>query len=247
MNRIKYLPFAVFVIAAILISGCQQPPLKVNSIIENNTAGRSVQGRSIPCYSFGAGREVVMIIATIHGDENAGTPLTYRLIEYLRNNPEHIRSRTIVILPVANPDGLAANTRFNSEGIDLNRNFSSGNRQNNAVNGLRPLSEPEAVFIKSAIDHYRPDRIISFHEPLACIDYDGDGERLAEHLSGHCNLPVKKLGTRPGSLGAYAGHTLGIPIITLEMTEADSHAGDNTLWHRYGDLLLAFIDYPGEL
>ena len=245
MKKTAYLKLIVMLLASAAISGCQfSEPLKMNSLIENNTAGRSVQGRSIPCYSYGTGSDVVMVIATIHGNESAGTPLSYKLIDYLRSHTEYIKSRTVVIIPMANPDGFYANTRHNSRGIDLNRNFETSNRENNTVNGFSGLTEPESVFIKNIIDQYKPDRIISIHAPLACIDYDGPGQTLAEHLGNYCGLPAKKLGSRPGSLGSYAGNTLMIPILTLELTEKDENSSANTLWHKYGDMLLAFINYP---
>jgi protein MpaA len=63
-------------------------------------------------------------------------------------------------------------------------------------------------------------------------------------MGEHCDLPVKKLGARPGSLGSYAGVTLGIPIITFEMLLNDSQLDTQTLWKRYGKALVAAIVYP---
>ena len=67
---------------------------------------------------------------------------------------------------------------------------------------------------------------------------------LAERMGQYCALPVKKLGARPGSLGSYAGVTLGIPIITFEMTQADSELNTEALWQKYGKALLAAITFP---
>ena len=63
-------------------------------------------------------------------------------------------------------------------------------------------------------------------------------------MAQYCALPVKKVGARPGSLGSYAGVTLGIPIITFEMTEADSKLNSEAIWQKYGRALLAAIVYP---
>ncbi|MBW1939433.1 MAG: hypothetical protein JRI67_11870, partial [Deltaproteobacteria bacterium] len=91
-----------------------------------------------------------------------------------------------------------------------------------------------------------PDRIVSIHQPLSCIDYDGPARMLADHMGQYCALPVKKLGAKPGSLGSYAGITLGIPIITFEMTEADSKLNSLALWQKYGKALLAAITFPNR-
>ena len=249
MKTKKLIQSVISLAILIVITGCQPAPPKITGKValrpvENVSVGHSIEDRSIPCFDFGDGSDVILIIATIHGNENAGTPLSFRLMEHLRANLGILDGRRIVIMPIANPDGLAANTRFNSRGVDLNRNFEAANRENNKVNGPKGLSELESIFIKDIIQEHQPNRILSLHESLNCIDYDGPGDDLANHLGKYCDLPVKKLGSRPGSLGSYAGNTLGIPIITLELTEADENADASTLWRRYGKMLLAGITYP---
>ena len=206
--------------------------------------GTSVQRLPILSFVLGQGPDVTFILATIHGNEPAGTPLVRKLVKYLQQNPHLMEGRRLVLLAVANPDGMAHRSRFNANGVDLNRNFPSANRVNERRSGATPLSEPEARVIKQLIDQYSPDRIISLHQPLACIDYDGPGTTLAVRMSQYCNLPVKKLGARPGSLGSYAGVELGIPIITFEMRQNDSGINSNTLWQRYGKALVAAVVYP---
>ena len=126
-------------------------------------------------------------------------------------------SYTVWIAPDLNPDGVAAGTRHNAHGVDLNRNFEAANRENSRQYGMVGLSEPESRALHGLIVTYRPDRIISIHQPLRCIDYDGPASGLARVMVAECDLPLQKLGARPGSLGAYAGATLGIPIITVEL------------------------------
>lgn len=150
------------------------------------------------------------------------------------------------MLPVANPDGLIAETRFNTHGVDLNRNFPAANRQNTARFGLVELSEPEAVAIKDLMDKYEPDVIISIHQPLNCIDYDGPAEDLAKVMAENCDLPVRKLGAMPGSLGSYSGLVRGIPIITFELPGGLGRISRDELWERYSPALLAAIAYPAK-
>jgi len=207
-------------------------------------AGRSAQGRPITVNILGDADDTVLIMATIHGNEPAGTPLLNRLAEHLQNNPHLLAGRRVVLMPVANPDGLAANTRENARGIDLNRNFEAANRIDNSTNGFRPLSEPESRALKSVIEEYRPSRIVSIHQPLNCIDYDGPGRALATRMAQYCDLPAKKLGGRPGSLGSYTGDALGIPTITFEMPASASQLSDAALWQKYGKALVAAVVYP---
>ncbi len=68
-----------------------------------------------------------MVIATIHGSEPAGHAAGGGVCEWLVAHPAELAGRTVVIVPVANPDGFAAGERFNAHGVDLNRNFPAGN------------------------------------------------------------------------------------------------------------------------
>lgn len=71
-------------------------------------------------------------ISTMHGDEKIGTDLMLRLIDHMLSNygtnadiTKLIDEMEIWIMPLMNPDGYAANQRYNMQGIgyDLNRNF----------------------------------------------------------------------------------------------------------------------------
>lgn len=198
--------------------------------------------------TFGDGEDCVFILATIHGDEDAGTPLVHRLAEHLSHLPDLIEGRRVVLLPVANPDGMARQTRTNANGVDLNRNYPASNYREAADHGSRALSEPESVAIQRVFDEFRPRRIVSIHQMLrsgsACIDHDGPALQLAEAMARHCDLPARKLGGRPGSLGSYAGFTLNIPIITFELPKSAKGLEGASLWARYGNSLLAAIAYP---
>ena len=240
----------------LILAGCYQrvrypvlvdpppQPMIVYAAARYEIIGKSVQQRPIMSLALGQGPDVTFILATIHGNEPAGTPLVRRLSRHLRQDPEILNGRKVVLLRVANPDGLAHNSRYNAHGVDLNRNFEAANRLNSKQTGLTGLSEPESHAIRKVILQHEPDRIVSIHQPLNCIDYDGPARELAEQMGQYCDLPVKKLGARPGSLGSYTGVTLGIPIITFEMTQADSQLDSDTLWRKYGKALLAAIVYP---
>lgn len=213
---------------------------------ETLIAGYSVQARPIRYSVNGDGERTIFFIGAIHGNESAGAVLAEQLRLYLCNNRSLLKGRTVVLLAVANPDGLSAGTRFNTNGVDLNRNFPADNRQNNTRFGLAELSEPEAVAIKNLIDEYEPDVIISIHQPLNCIDYDGPAEDLAQVMAAHCDLSVRKLGAMPGSLGSYSGLVLGIPIITFELPGEVSQISRDELWDRYSPALLAAVAYPAK-
>lgn len=246
-------------LAAVVLAGCYQP-VDFPEIVATTPAeprvpvpapvpryrvvGRSAQGRPISCLVLGQGGDVTLILATIHGNEPAGKQLVRRLARYLEQDAGLLAGRRVVLLPVANPDGMAYGSRYNARGVDLNRNFATANRINGSRFGQTALSEPEARTIQQVIRQYSPDRIVSIHQPVGCIDYDGPALPLARRMAQYCDLRVRKLGAKPGSLGSYAGLTLGLPIITFEMLSGDEQLDAELLWQRYGSALLAAVVYP---
>ena len=263
LSRILRTSIACSVIC-ILFAGCQQPQSEVKPvgleeeqrersaeellpISKYHIGGKSVLKRPIVYQTLGSGPDVVLIMASIHGNEPAGTPLVHTLAQYLKQNTHLLKGRTVVLVPVVNPDGLASHTRHNARNIDLNRNFAAINRVNTATYGSSGHSEPESIFVDSLIKKYRPHRIVSIHQPLDCVDYDGPARELAEMMARQCRLPLKKLGSRPGSLGAYAGETLGIPIVTFEMRRGDTGLSETQLWKLYGNAMLSAVTYGAAL
>lgn len=245
------------VLSVVALSGCYEPEPRPRVIGEDRpvvmpatpyipryrSLGRSIQGRPIVAQILGDGPDTTLVIATIHGNEPAGTPLVKRLARHLEANSNLLSGRRVVIIPVANPDGMAAGTRENIRGIDLNRNFEASNRVNNSANGHQALSEPESRAIQLAVQTFSPNRILTLHQPLNCVDYDGPGHALAAAMASACRLPVKKLGARAGSLGAYTGEELGIPTITFEMPSAASNLSEDDLWNQYGQAMIMGITH----
>ncbi len=203
--------------------------------------GNSVEGRPIEVITIGSGPDHVLILASIHGDEAAGTALVERLAEVLDAEPDHAKGRRVVLVPVANPDGVAYRRRHNVRGVDLNRNFPAGNYRSGRSRGDSALSEPESRALMDLILEERPARVVSIHQPLGCIDYDGPAKDLAELMAQAGPLPVRKLGSRPGSLGSWVGLELRVPIITLELPRSADGLDDSARWEAYGDILLAAI------
>ncbi len=245
MRIFLYLVACAVVLAAVLLS---RPAPAVDDALgggaESFVVGTSIGGKPIRCEVYGDGPDVLMIIATIHGNEAAGTPLVAAFGEWLAAHPSELIGRRVVIVPVANPDGMAANERFNARGVDLNRNFPAGNWQPQDVklHGDTPLSEPESRVLMQLVCRYFPNRIISIHQPVTCVDYDGPAKELADLMAAACPLPVKKLGGRPGSLGSFIGNTLGKPIITWELPE-DAGMDPKELWNVYGEAMIAALRF----
>jgi protein MpaA len=250
---------SVVLISILAVAGCYEPEPSPKILGEEQRVtlppaqappgrhqlmGRSARGRPIMIEVLGQGEDTTLVMAAIHGDEPAGMPLVDQLAEHLQNDARSLQGRRVVLLRAANPDGVAAKTRENAHGVDLNRNFIAANRVNNETYGNTALSEPEAQALQKIIKEYRPNRIVSIHQPLTCVDYDGPARALATRMAQYCDLPIKKLGARPGSLGSYTGEELKIPTITLELPKEAATMSAPALWERFGRALMAAIMYP---
>lgn len=246
------------VLFLMIVAGCQRPQDRLGEEARKEKAvlpqrlvvGQSVEGRPLECLVFGRGSDVVLILASIHGNEPAGTPLVKALADYLAHNPDLLEGRKVMLMPVANPDGMANGRRHNVHGVDLNRNFPASNFHSGEHFGSSSLSEPESQALHRLLDADRPRRMVSLHQPInygaPCIDYDGPAKELAEAMAARCDLPLKKLGAQHGSLGSYAGIALGIPIVTVELPKDAGEWSAEELWNRYGAMLLAAVAFPGS-
>ncbi|MAT70766.1 MAG: hypothetical protein CMJ58_14725 [Planctomycetaceae bacterium] len=244
--RLMRNPLRCVVLCGLALSVATPAALTHAAEPKREVIGRSLSGKPIHCEVFGDGSDVLLILATIHGNEAAGTPLVAEFSKWLAAHPEELEGRRVAIIPVANPDGMAKNQRFNDNEVDLNRNFPAGNFGDADVkpHGDTPLSEPESRAIMRALCQYFPNRVVSIHQPLDCVDYDGPAEGLATAMADACPLKVKKLGGLPGSLGSFVGMTLKRPIITLELPKDAPHDGP-AVWQQYGPALIAALRYDG--
>ena len=112
---------------------------------------------------------------------------------------------------------------------------------------LASLMLAELLFrsFQPQILHWNPARVVSIHQPLRCIDYDGSAKSLAEEMAVASGLPVRKLGALPGSLGTLLGVDLGIPIVTVELPGAATSYSPQQLWDRNSTMMLVAIRVRG--
>ncbi len=230
---------AVGVLVVLLLSMWLVARLETPTVKRTMVIGHSVEGRPLVTEAFGHAQGGVLFIASIHGNEGVGTPLLEAFSERLSDMQ---LSESVWLIKNANPDGLAHRQRLNVNGVDLNRNFPAENRRDRKRFGSSALSEPESRALHAFIEQAQPRLIVSIHQPIACVDYDGppEAKAIAQTMAQACDLPLRKLGARPGSLGAYFGETIGRPIITLELPSLAPH-DPKKLWRRYGPALLAVL------
>lgn len=94
----------------------------------------------------------ILICAGQHGDEPATVDLALELISKFNNQQfsRFLDQFTIFLLPLANPDGFAADQRNNNKGIDLNRDH-------------QLLQAPETKVIHQVFRECKADVVIDLH------------------------------------------------------------------------------------
>ncbi|HYH60259.1 MAG TPA: DUF2817 domain-containing protein, partial [Solirubrobacterales bacterium] len=97
------------------------------------------------------------------GNESEG----HEIVRGLRD--EHPSRFAIWLVESVNPDGVAARTRGNAHGVDLNRNFPvdwrASEPASSEYSGPAPFSEPESRAVKQLAQQIDPDIVVSYHQP----------------------------------------------------------------------------------
>jgi len=161
--------------------------------------GRSVRGRPIKLVVSGDpdSPRRDLVVGCIHGNEPAGIAIARLLASSAAP-----RETSLLIVLDANPDGVAAGTRTNGHGVDLNRNFPWRWRREppGGVHyaGPRPLSEPESRALARLIERVRPTVTIWFHQALRVVDGSGGNVALERRYAALVGLPFRRLPRYPG-------------------------------------------------
>jgi protein MpaA len=166
--------------------------------IRTRDLGDSEQGREIVAVEVAGAnpRTAVLVVGCIHGNEPAGIAIARAL---MRVQPP--RGVALWIVPDLNPDGVAAGTRQNADGVDLNRNFPTRWQAQNGTfaSGPRPLSEPESRLAYRLILRVRPAVSIWFHQHANLVDDSSGNRALERRFAAIAWLPLRPLTRYGGS------------------------------------------------
>ena len=170
------------------------------------TIGRSEQGRPIRALLVGSPRARVKLLAVgvVHGNEQAGRAVTESL---KRARPP--RGTALWLVDDANPDGTAAGSRHNANGVDLNRNFPYRWQPQDGVyeSGAGPASEAETQVMQRFVERERPRATLWYHQALRMVVKSTGDAKLERLYSARSGLPRKSLPRYHGTAVSWQNHS----------------------------------------
>ena len=167
--------------------------------------GRSPGGRPIRAWRIGNPRakQRLLVVGCIHGDECEGMRITQQLVNLVR--PVAL---DLWVIQNLNPDGLAARSRGNARGVDLNRDFLAATQR-------------ETQIARKLILRLRPDVTIWFHQPQAVVRAWGPSRAIARRYAQLAGEPYRDLAWPPGSASRWQ-NGIGQLSFVVELPPASS-------------------------
>jgi len=194
--------------------------------------GLSAEGRPLYGYWLGDGPTAVVVIGGIHGrPEGNSSDLVWQMLNWFAGTGLPSRRVSLLLMPEANPDGLADGTRELADGVDANRNFptldwtastyAAGRRLPDG-GGNRPLSEPETVALAGVIQHVHPAVVVSYHSAGGFVMGGPLAERsnLLDLFADASAYPIEPFVAYPvtGDFAQWCDE-IGIPTIEVELSD----------------------------
>jgi protein MpaA len=204
--------------------------------------GTSQDGSPLMMYVLGEGPKRVLVLGGQHGGPEVNTvELVGGLLDYFADNPGEVPPGIeLNVLPIANPDGLAAGSRQFASGVDPNRNWGSSEWRadafdSNAVfraglGGPQPFSEQETRALADWVLAVRPAFIVNYHSAGGFMfgPREGPGADLASAYADASGYYWPSPGGGSGQRGplAYSAtgsmnswlRQVGVPGILVELS-----------------------------
>lgn len=204
-------------------------------IVTREIYGKSELGRDLEVYTLrqpgvekpSAG---IMMTFVLHGYEEYFdqdgvylAELAVQMIEHYCKHPDQLGDVELIIVPVANPDGMNKVNgsdswfgRAQSRNIDMNRDFRNGYCMAKESQALRDLLKAR-----------KPQVLIDYHGWLECVIGDADLSQMMTEIYGLRRYSENR-GIQRGYWTGYA-HTLGLRTLLVEFKSIRSIDPDKSV------------------
>ena len=206
------------------------------------TIGASTEGRPITAVRIGDGPRKLVLVGATHGYPERNTfELVTQLADHYRANPASVPpSLSLYIIPLLNPDGMALQTRFNANAVDLNRNMDTSadscpeNDWRQTVSGAyATISDTGGAYSESEVESrlirdflLDAEGVVFFHSNAGVV-FPACGSEPSQQMArifadgaGYAFIPVWDRYPITGGMHDWAGG-LGIAAITPELVTGD--------------------------
>lgn len=201
----------------------QTPRRPGNLLGRTGVVGHSVQGRPIEVRQVGDPKwpGKLLVFGCIHGDECGASSLE----PTINGCPDP--SADIFLVPTLNPDGSAAHSRLNADGVDLNRNFNSGwlpagRPGDPEYPGPRPFSEPETRLAARIVHGLEPAATVWFHQfrgERPFVRAWGQSVAGARHFAALARMPFRLMRWPAGTGPNWQNHRFRAPAFVVELPQ----------------------------
>ena len=154
----------------------------------------------------------MLLVGVIHGDEAKGVGIT-QLIRTMPTPP----GIDLWIIDSINPDGQAADTRENANGVDLNRNVSYNwnyipeSDDNHQYSGEAPADQPETQALEAFVADLQPTITIFWHQDANRVSVGGARREIPERFAEIVSLSTASTPCTAGCTGTasqYVNHAV---------------------------------------
>lgn len=205
----------------------------VSEVVPGNVVeivyGYSEDGRPIEGYEIGNGDNCLLFFSGIHGNERGTKILLNTFVQEVEKNLEIIHpSNKLLVIPLLNPDGFYdREDKYNSNGINLNRNFYSeywasySSDDPTWYGGPEPFSEAESRVMKDVVEGCNTKLMVAYHSQgyLVSPEHDTESEELAVWYAEKTGYDYFDDWDFHGTATGWFTETTGYPSITVELTD----------------------------